>query len=220
MSEGLIPDYAHYTLDQLEDAALHINRERFPERAAILDAEIERRHRDEVDDLFIPAAKVDAIGSDPLIDEPLEAAPNRSSWLPVAGAVILLVAVLSLTGLANPDHGAIASHVVIGGLFTAAGIMLLRRRRAGLWFAIPGAFLYMMSVQVGRVWIGIPTLTPLRFVFNLNTGNVGISMKVEGLILLAGLLLLLLRTYPEPERQRGVGEEEPVPPHEQRTKAP
>lgn len=42
------PDYSKYTLDELRDAGWHINREKYPERARILDEEIERRLKEEI----------------------------------------------------------------------------------------------------------------------------------------------------------------------------
>jgi hypothetical protein len=139
------PDYESYSLDELEDARRFLDVEAFPERAALIDAEIEKRRKDR------PPPP-------PIEHQPVSRRIVRviAVWEVIAGILTLrLFTVSILQGTPPPGAagmlGFIAIHLFVAALAVLsafAGIQLWRQRNLGLRLSILVQGLQSISFRI------------------------------------------------------------------------
>jgi len=136
------PNYKKYTISQLHDARRHIDEHEWPERVAEIEREISLRGSE------LPARPKEIVDDSP-----------AAGWSRRAVGLYLFLSggsSLAITGdhFLSDHRWALARYgipLVLYGGMVAAGLLLMRRRRIGLFIGIAVVVVQIPVIQIGRL---------------------------------------------------------------------
>ena len=180
------PDYESYSLDELRDAQRHIDKDQYPERAAEIERQIQIR------------INSPPVGKEKQLSPPLPFELTKRGL----GFVMAGIGGYSLADILDADRsGSVMLFYALASCFyggmMAAGLLLVARKRIGVWLGFVVMFLQVPIIRVARIEYSISAVPALdlklwpRIGFGANaSGHMSVNWYFENQPLYLGANLL------------------------------